>query len=183
MALTIVHFTTWRPAAERRFLSFWSARVESHMILCRSHSPSPLQVLFSSCIFSSFNKWTNIIFYVFFFKLICIGVYLLYNVVFLLDSKVNQLYVSIYPPLFGLPFHLGHHRALSSLCCRFSLVICFIHSVNNVCMLASIFPCIPSTPTQQILMEHLSDPGHCFRHWGNSYELDRVSVLMQFSFQ
>ena len=31
---------------------------------------------------------------------------------FLLHSKVNQLFVCIYPLSFGFPFHLGHHRAL-----------------------------------------------------------------------
>ena len=32
---------------------------------------------------------------------------------FLLYSKVNQLYVYIYPFTVGFPSHLGHHRALS----------------------------------------------------------------------
>ena len=32
---------------------------------------------------------------------------------FLLYSKVNQLYVHIYPLFFGFPSHLGHHRSLS----------------------------------------------------------------------
>ena len=32
---------------------------------------------------------------------------------FLLHSKVNQLYMYIYPLLLGFLFHLGHHRALS----------------------------------------------------------------------
>ena len=33
---------------------------------------------------------------------------------FLLYSKVNQLYIYIYPLFFGFPFHLGHYRTLSS---------------------------------------------------------------------
>jgi len=37
-----------------------------------------------------------------------LGYYLLY-------SKVNQLYIYIYSFLFGLPSHVGHHRALSFL--------------------------------------------------------------------
>ena len=32
---------------------------------------------------------------------------------FLLCSKGNQLYVSMYPLCFGFPCHLGHHRAFS----------------------------------------------------------------------
>ena len=32
---------------------------------------------------------------------------------FLLYSKVNQLYVYIYPLFFKIPVHLGHHRALN----------------------------------------------------------------------
>ena len=32
---------------------------------------------------------------------------------FLLHSKVDQLYVHIYPLFSGFPSHLGHHRALS----------------------------------------------------------------------
>ena len=34
---------------------------------------------------------------------------------FLLFSKVNQLQVYIHPLSFVFPFHLGHHRALSSI--------------------------------------------------------------------
>ena len=36
---------------------------------------------------------------------------------FLLYSKVNQLYVYIYLPFFGFPSHSGHHRALSRIPC------------------------------------------------------------------
>ena len=35
--------------------------------------------------------------------------------IFLLYSKVNQLYIYTYPLFFGFPSHLGHHRALSSI--------------------------------------------------------------------
>ena len=35
---------------------------------------------------------------------------------FLLYSKLNKLYVYIYPLFFAFPSHLGHHRALSSMC-------------------------------------------------------------------
>ena len=63
---------------------------------------------------------------------------------FLLYSIVNQLYVYIYLLCFGFPFHLGHHRALSTelysrfytaeLYSRFSLVVYFLHSINSVYM-------------------------------------------------
>ena len=50
----------------------------------------------------------------------------------LLYSKVNQLYVYIYiPPLFRLPSHLGHHRALNRVPCAIQqvlIIIYFIHS-------------------------------------------------------
>ena len=49
---------------------------------------------------------------------------------FLLYSKVNQLYIYIYPLFFRF-FHLGHHRSLSRfpvLNSRLSLVIYFIHN-------------------------------------------------------
>ena len=36
---------------------------------------------------------------------------------FLLYSRVNQLYVYIYPLFCGFPPHLGHHRALSTVPC------------------------------------------------------------------
>ena len=36
---------------------------------------------------------------------------------FLLYCKVNQLYVYIYPSLFGFPSHLSHHRAHPSVHC------------------------------------------------------------------
>ena len=49
---------------------------------------------------------------------------------FLLCSKVNQLYVHIYP-CFEFSSHLGHHRALS-IHSTSSLVISFIHSINSV---------------------------------------------------
>ena len=51
---------------------------------------------------------------------------------FLLYSKVNQLYVCVcisnmYPLTSGLPFHSGHHRAVSQVPClysMFSLCVC-----------------------------------------------------------
>ena len=42
---------------------------------------------------------------------------------FLLYSKVNQLYVYIYPLFFGFPSHLGHHRALSRVLCAIQQVL------------------------------------------------------------
>ena len=50
---------------------------------------------------------------------------------FLLHSKVNQLYVYIYPLFLGFPSHLGHHRALSRAPCAIQSVLIsyyFIHS-------------------------------------------------------
>ena len=51
---------------------------------------------------------------------------------FLLYSKVNQLYVYVY--LFGFPSHLGHHKALSRVPCCYSvgflLVLYFIDSIH-----------------------------------------------------
>ena len=37
---------------------------------------------------------------------------------FLLYSKVNQLYMYMYPLFFGFPFHLGDQRALSEVPCH-----------------------------------------------------------------
>ena len=48
-----------------------------------------------------------------FFKINFIGVWLIYSFVFLLDSKVNQLYVYTYPVFFRFFFHVGHYGALS----------------------------------------------------------------------
>ena len=42
---------------------------------------------------------------------------------FLLCSEVNELYVYIYPLLFGFPSHLGHHRALSRVPCALQQVL------------------------------------------------------------
>ena len=52
-----------------------------------------------------------------YFLFIFIEVYLLYNVMFLLYSKVNWLHVYIYTLFFGFPSHLGHHRELSRVPC------------------------------------------------------------------
>ena len=56
-----------------------------------------------------------------------------YNVVFLLQSKGNQLYIYLYPFLFRLFSYIGHYRVLSRVpCaifyCRSLLVIYFMHS-------------------------------------------------------
>ena len=52
----------------------------------------------------------------FILKNIFIGVQMLYNVVFLLYSKVIQLHIYIYiSPLLGFPSHLGHQVEESSL--------------------------------------------------------------------
>ena len=49
----------------------------------------------------------------------------------MLYSKVNQLYVYMYPLFFQIPSHLGHHRPLRGVpfaMSRFSLVFYFIHA-------------------------------------------------------
>ena len=50
---------------------------------------------------------------------------------FLVYKKVNQTCVCIHPLFFGFPSHLGHHRALSSLCCTGSSHLLF--SVTQSC--------------------------------------------------
>ena len=58
----------------------------------------------------------------------------------------NQLYIYIYYSFFGFPSYLGHYRALSRvhvLYSRFSLVICFIHSISSVYMSIPISQVIP----------------------------------------
>ena len=65
---------------------------------------------------------------------------------FLLYSKVNQLYVYVSPLLLGFPSHLGHHRALSRfplLYSRFLLVSYFMHSISSVSMSIPISPFSP----------------------------------------
>ena len=42
---------------------------------------------------------------------------------FLLYSKMNQLYIYIYPLFFGFPSHLGHHSALSRVPCAIQYVL------------------------------------------------------------
>ena len=53
---------------------------------------------------------------------------MLYRVVFLLYSKVNQLCVYICPLLFEFPSHLGHHRTLSEvpLCCTAGSLVSYL---------------------------------------------------------
>ena len=77
-------------------------------------------------------------------KKMFIGVWLLYDVVLVFAySRVNQLYLNLYPFFFGFPSHLGHPRALRRVPCgKFSLVIYFIQSVNSVSV---------STPTSQFI--------------------------------
>ena len=66
-----------------------------------------------------------------FLKLIFTGVWLTYNFVFLLNSKVNQLSVYIYPVFLRFFFHIGHYRALSRGLCAIQqalAIFCFINS-------------------------------------------------------
>ena len=74
--------------------------------------------------------------YYLFFKLIFIGGQLLYNVVlFSAYNKWNQLYAYTIPSFLDfLPIQVTteHGIEFPELCRRFSLVICFIHSINSV---------------------------------------------------
>ena len=55
---------------------------------------------------------------IYLFKLTFIGVQLLYNVVLVSTVQQSELTIHIHiSPLFGFPFHLGHHRALSRVPC------------------------------------------------------------------
>ena len=80
------------------------------------------------------------------------GVQLLYNVwQFLLYSKVNQLYVFIYPLFFGFPSHLGHHRALSRVPCTTQSVLTpVLYTVVYICKSQSIPPPPPHSPLESV---------------------------------
>ena len=64
---------------------------------------------------------------------------------FLLYSKVNQLYVYIYPLFFGFPSHLGHHRVLSGVSCAIQQVLISYLFYTQQCMYVS--PNLPVHPT------------------------------------
>ena len=68
--------------------------------------------------------------------------------VFLLYRKMNQLYLFIYPLLFGFPSHLGQHSALSSSLpySWFSFVVYFIHSINSIYVSISVSQFLPTSP-------------------------------------
>ena len=79
-------------------------------------------------IFSFFLKNPKFPCFCSYFFLNFLGVYLLYNVVFLPYSKVNQLYVCV-SPVFWISFSFRSPLSKASvLYSRFSLVFCFIHS-------------------------------------------------------
>ena len=68
---------------------------------------------------------------------------------FLLNNKMNQLYVHIYPLFFWFPSQLGHHRALRrvpcAICGGFSSVVYFIHNSVHIPIPSS--QCIPPPPS------------------------------------
>ena len=64
---------------------------------------------------------------------------------FLLYSKVNQLYVYIYPLFFGFPSHLGHHRALSRAPCALQQVLISYLFYTQQCIYVN--PSLPVHPT------------------------------------
>ena len=56
--------------------------------------------------------------FIIFFKLIFIGVELLYNIVLVSTVQQSESAIRIHiSPLFGFPSHLGHHGALSRVPC------------------------------------------------------------------
>ena len=74
-------------------------------------------------------------------------------------SHQGSPYVCIYPLFSGFPSHIGHHRGLSWVPCailsRFSLVIYFIHSINNVYMSIPISQFIPPLPVPPLVSIYL----------------------------
>ena len=64
--------------------------------------------------------WRSIVYFLllYFFKLIFLGVLLLYNVMLVSAEQQSESAICVYIHLFsGFPFHLGHHRARSSVPC------------------------------------------------------------------
>ena len=59
-------------------------------------------------------------------------------VYFLLDIKVNQLHIYIYPIFYGFPPHSGHHQALSGVTCVLQQVLISFLFYVHVCSLASV---------------------------------------------
>ena len=68
---------------------------------------------------------------------------------FLLYSKMNQLCIYIYPLFFGLPSHLGHHRALSRIPCaiQYILISYLFYTQYQQCICVNPNLPIPPTPT------------------------------------
>ena len=64
---------------------------------------------------------------------------------FLLYSKVNQLYVYIYPLFLRFPSHLGHHRALSRVPCTRQQVLISYLFYTKWCIYVN--PNLPIHPT------------------------------------
>ena len=65
------------------------------------------------------KPFLNLVYYIFLLEQSCFTILCQ----FLLYSKVNQLYVYIYPLFFGFPSHLGHHTALSRVPCAIQSVL------------------------------------------------------------
>ena len=66
----------------------------------------------------------------------------------LLYSRVNQLYIYVYPLFFRFPSHLGHHRALSIVPCAIQQVlISYLFCIQqHICIIPNlpIHPTLPS---------------------------------------
>ena len=71
---------------------------------------------------------------------------------FLLYSEVNQLYVYIYPLLFGFPSHLGHHRAFSRVPCAIQQVIIsyLFYTQQHICVNPNL-PVHPTSPSPLVV--------------------------------
>ena len=79
-----------------------------------------------------------------------IAVQLLDNVVLVSAVQQSESAIATHiSPLFGFASHLGHHRALRSLCYygRLSLVVYFMYSINSACMSIPLSPFIPPLPS------------------------------------
>ena len=67
---------------------------------------------------------------------------------FLLYSRVNQLYVYLYPLFFGFPSHLGHHRSLSRVPCAIQqALISYLFYTQQSIYVSPNLPIRPTPPS------------------------------------
>ena len=66
---------------------------------------------------------------------------------FLSYSKVNQLYMYVWPLFFRFFSRIGRYRALNRApCAVFSLVLYFVYKISNVCISVAVSPAVPPPP-------------------------------------